>query len=238
MPRTRLAAALFRRDLGSPEFHDDDRARSGSRTLARVTTVAEIASLSIGDPPELWNELGFVVDDGASWISGICHRLSAPGKGVIAWTLRDGGGIGELPLGDGLAPAARPTPDHPNGVIALDHVVIGTPDLARTIGAFESVGVRLRRTRDAGTPDRPTRQAFFRLGETIAEVVGPPSGSSPGPARFYGLAFTVADLDATALFLGERLRPAKDAVQPGRRIATLDRAVGSTVPLAFLSSER
>jgi hypothetical protein len=76
------------------------------------------------------------------------------------------------------------------------------------------------------------------LGETIAEVVGPPSGSSPGPARFYGLAFTVADLDATALFLGERLRPAKDAVQPGRRIATLDRAVGSTVPLAFMSSER
>jgi len=26
-------------------------------------------------------------------------------------------------------------------------------------------------------------------------------------------------------------------VQPGRRIATLDRAVGSTVPLAFMSSE-
>ncbi len=199
--------------------------------------MAEIASLIIADPPELWIDLGFVVDDGASWISGICHQLGAAGTGVIAWILRSGEGIGELPLGDGPAPAARPTPDHPNGVIALDHVVIGTPDLARTIDAFESVGIGLRRTREAGTPDRPTRQAFFRLGETIAEVVGLPSGSSPGPARFYGLAFTVADLDATARFLGERLRPAKDAVQPGRRIATLDRAVGSTVPLAFMSSE-
>jgi hypothetical protein len=178
--------------------------------------VVEIASLLIGDPPELWEDLGFVVEDGASWISGIGHRLGAAGKGVIAWTLRDGGGIDELPLDDGPAPPARPTPVHRNGVVALDHVVIGTPDLARTIDAFESVGVRLRRTRDTGTPDRPTRQAFFRLGETIAEVVGPP----------------------TASFLGERLRPAKEAVQPGRRIATLDRAVGSTVPLAFMSSGR
>lgn len=200
--------------------------------------MAEIASLTVGDPPELWSHLGFVIDHGASWVSGIRHQLGDVGRGVVTWTLRDADGLAELPLGEGDPPPNRPTPAHPNGVIALDHVVIGTPDLARTIAAFESAGIRLRRTRDAGTPDRPTLQAFFRLGETIAEVVGPPAGSSPGPARFYGLAFTVADLDATARFLGERLRPAKDAVQPGRRIATLDRAVGSTVPLAFMSPER
>jgi hypothetical protein len=200
--------------------------------------VAEIASLNIGDPPELWGALGFVIDDGAAWVSGICHRLGDARDGVGAWNLRDVDDLAELPLAAGPAPPARPTPTHPNGVVALDHVVIGTPDLARTIAAFESAGIALRRTRDAGTPDRPTRQAFFRLGETIAEVVGPPIGSSPGPARFYGLAFTVADLDATALFLGERLRPAKEAVQPGRRIATLDRSVGSTVPLAFMSADR
>ncbi|MBV9662995.1 MAG: glyoxalase, partial [Actinobacteria bacterium] len=56
-----------------------------------------------------------------------------------------------------------------------------------------------------------------------------------GPARFYGLAFTVADLDATAAYLGDRLRPAKDAVQPGRRIATLDKSAGSSVAIAFMS---
>jgi catechol 2,3-dioxygenase-like lactoylglutathione lyase family enzyme len=198
--------------------------------------VAEIASFSVGDLPELWGELGFVVDDGASWISGTRHELGGASRGVGAWTLRGADDLAELPRADGPAPPARPTPAHPNGVVALDHVVIGTPDLARTIAAFESAGIGLRRTRDAGTPDRPTRQAFFRLGETIAEVVGPPQGSSPGPARFYGLAFTVADLDATARFFGERLRPAKEAVQPGRKIATLDRSVGSTVPLAFMSA--
>ncbi len=199
--------------------------------------MAEIASLAVGDPPELWVGLGFIVEDGASWVSGIRHRLGAVGEGVLDWTLRDADGLAELPVGPGGPPERRPTPEHPNGVRSLDHIVIATPDLTRTIESFEGAGVRLRRTRDTGTAERPTRQAFFRLGETIAEVVGAADHARPGPARFYGLAFTVADLADTAAFLGERLRPAKDAVQPGRRIATLDRAVGSSVPIAFMSPE-
>ena len=78
-------------------------------------------------------------------------------------------------------------------------------------------------------------QVFFRLGEVVLEVVGGPQPSGDGPARFFGLAFTVADLDATARYLGDRLHPAKGAVQPGRRIATLDRGAGSTVAMAFMS---
>jgi hypothetical protein len=55
------------------------------------------------------------------------------------------------------------------------------------------------------------------------------------PARFYGIAFTVDDLDATAALLGDRLGRVKDAVQPGRRIATLRREAGAGIPLAFMS---
>jgi hypothetical protein len=72
----------------------------------------------------------------------------------------------------------------------------------------------------------------------IVEVIGAPEpaeGTAGRPAGFFGLAFTVTDLDATAAWLGPRLHPAKDAVQPGRRIATLDRAAGSTVAIAFMS---
>jgi hypothetical protein len=115
---------------------------------------------------------------------------------------------------------------------------VATPDLGRTVDAFEAAGLRLRRTREIGTAGRPMRQAFFRLGPAIVEVVGPAPASGSGPASFYGLAFTVADLDATAAFLGQRLQPAIDAVQPGRRIATLDRAAGSTVPMVFMSPDR
>ena len=70
------------------------------------------------------------------------------------------------------------------------------------------------------------------------EIVGSATASLPGQAWFYGLAFTVADLDVAAAFLGERLIPAQNAVQTGRRIATLDRSVGSTTPLAFMSPKQ
>ncbi len=199
--------------------------------------MVEIASLAIGDPAALWERLGFVVDGGAAWVSGIEHRLGSEGRGIIAWSLRGADGLDELPLA-ARTPEPRPTPPHPNGVIGLDHVVIATPDLQRTIEAFERHGVGLRRTREVGTPEQPRTQAFFRLGEAIAEVVGSRTRSSSEPARFYGLAFTVADLDATAHYLGELLRPAKPAVQPGRRIATLDWSAGSGVPIAFMTRDR
>ena len=88
-----------------------------------------------------------------------------------------------------------------------------------------------RRTRDAGR----VHKAFFRAGEVILEVVGPPTPDGDGPAGFYGLAFNVVDLDETAGFLGDRLHPAKEAVQEGRRIATLDKGAGSSVAIAFMS---
>jgi hypothetical protein len=80
-------------------------------------------------------------------------------------------------------------------------------------------------------------QRFFRLGEVILELVGTPGAHGEGPATFWGLALTVDDLDAAATHLGERLGPVTDAVQRGRRIATLrHEAVGLHVPIAFLTA--
>jgi hypothetical protein len=120
---------------------------------------------------------------------------------------------------------------HPNGTISIDHLVIRTPNLPRTVDAFQEAGLLYRRTRDAGR----VHQAFFRAGEVILEIVGPPDPAGDGPAQFYGLAFNVVDLDDTAKYLGDRLHPAKEAVQPGRRIATLDKGAGSSVAIAFMS---
>jgi len=178
-----------------------------------------------------------VVERGSCWISGIAHRLGVPGRGVLSWALRGVEGLSEIPETDETPPSIQPTPEHPNGVVALDHIVIATPNPGRTITAFESAGIALRRTRNVGTPDRLIVQSFFRLGPTIAEVVGPADGSGEEAAHLSGRAFTVSDLDATARFLASHLRPAKAAVQPGRRIATLDRSAGSTVPMAFMSPD-
>lgn len=215
-----------------------------------------LVAIDVTDGAALWRDLGFAVDgSGRCVIDGVTIRLGSGGRpgatGLTAWVVEGATGLEEVPVGDpdrgpqDHAPGAGPDPGcgmvgingvaaGPNGVVGLDHVVVTTPDLDRTVAAFESSGVPLRRVRDAGGG---ITQAFFRLGPVIVEVVGHGEGGPDrsGPATLWGLTFTVSDLDATATFLGERLRPAKPAVQPGRRIATLDRSAASAVPMAFMS---
>ena len=205
----------------------------------------ELAALQIGDSADTWRDLGFVVEGDEAYVSSVCHMLGGPSPGVTDWSLRglpdDMKDIDGLAFGLPIA-EAKPTPDHPNGVIALDHIVVASPDIGRTIEALEEAGIELRRTRETGRgPDgSPRMQAFFKLGDVILELVGSmrPGGAAGSPPRFYGLAWTVRDLEESARYFGDRLRPAKDAVQPGRRIATLDRNTGgSTVSMAFMTPE-
>jgi hypothetical protein len=205
--------------------------------------MADLAAIFLSDPPDIWADLGFAVDENRVRIGPTTYVLGEAGKGLVAVSITGLPALdGETQL-DGLP--LRPPPDrapevpgeHPNGVYELDHLVVFTPDLQRTIEALEAAGLDLRRTRDTDTSGAPMRQAFFKLGPTILEVVGGPEATGDGPARLFGLAFTVRDLDATAAFLGDALRPPKDAVQRGRRIATLDRGVGSKVPTTFMSPE-
>ena len=115
----------------------------------------------------------------------------------------------------------------PTATAAIDHVVVTTPDIDRTVAALEAVGLEARRVRDAEADGRPMPPGLLpRSASPILEVVGPPEPTGDGPARFFGLAITVADLDATTAALGDRLGEPKDAVQPGRRIATLRRSAG------------
>ena len=137
----------------------------------------ELTALLVGDPPEVWRSLGFVVDEDAVAVSGVRLRLGHDEPGLSGWELRDG-------------PGGPPTPDHPNGVTGIDHVVLMTPDLDATIDELSAEGHDLRRIREAGNG---VRQAFFRLGPVILEVVGPMDN-----AGLWGITFTVGDIDATA----------------------------------------
>jgi hypothetical protein len=112
--------------------------------------------------------------------------------------------------------------------------VILTPDFDRTTEALQTAGLPLRRIRDAGT----FRQGFRRVGSAILELVELANApASDGPATFWGLTFVAHDLEALAKRLGPLLKPIKPAVQPGRRIATLDRTAGLTTNVAFMTPE-
>jgi hypothetical protein len=99
--------------------------------------------------------------------------------------------------------------------------VLLSPDLRRTVASLAAIGADPRRERDGELGGRPIRQIFFRFGEVIVEVVGSPEPTGEGPSTLWGITYGVADIDATAAFLGGRTTPVKDAVQPRRRITTL-----------------
>ena len=122
----------------------------------------------------------------------------------------------------------------------MDHVVAITPALERTVAALEAAGLDLRRIREEPTPAGAPRQAFFRLGAEILEVVQEPAeaverGGPDRPAFFWGLALTTPDLEGTVAGLGDQVSETRPAVQPGRRIATLRRSAGLSLPIALIT---
>jgi hypothetical protein len=198
--------------------------------------VPRIEELRIADEPAAWRAAGFEVDGELCVVSRVRLRLAGRGelRGIVDWTLGEAGGADAASRGVGAADA------HPNGALRVDHVVMLSPDLDRTVGELESQGFELRRRREGPTPGGSTRQAFFRAGEPILEVVQAPEGTSVardpnGPARLWGLAFLTGDLGRTAAFLGDLLGSPRDAVQEGRRIATLRPHAGLGPAIAFMS---
>jgi hypothetical protein len=209
-----------------------------------VTTVA-VDWVAVAGDVAPWHRLGLlsanVDEDG-------CEQIPLFGTGIeIDTTARQGGrrlvmsGVDpQLTDIDGITVEVRPTASplfaaHPLGAQSIDHLVIATDSLSRTSAAIAAAtGAEVRRVREAGE----VRQGFHRFGGLIVEVVER-VGLAPGPASIWGLALVVDDLDAACARLGaELIDEPRDAVQPGRRIATLRVAAGVGIPLALMTPDR
>jgi hypothetical protein len=208
-----------------------------------------IDEIVIGDEPAAWADAGFSVDpDGVCRVGRTSLRLvgRARGKRILSWSLRGvrpdsidaSGTLDGLPTGLSQAEPAEPAA-HPIGARLIDHVVVATPDRLRSTQAFEDAGFVARRVRQTDSYGAPMSQTFFRAGEVIIELVSLEGGEpSDQPSGFFGLALTVDDLDAAAARLGPALGQIKEAVQPGRRIATLrHKDLGLSVATALMSPE-
>lgn len=197
-----------------------------------------LVELDLPSPADAWSGLGFQVADDEVVVGGVRVRVGGESTGLVGW-----GFDADVPASiDGIvtttATSPEDAPHHPNGIVTVDHVVVGTGDVGRTLAALEAVGLTSRRQRIGDLRGSTVHQEFVVAGTCVIELVGPvePDG---GPAGFWGLAFASDDLDATAVAMGSRLRPPKDAIQPGRRIATVVGGRTATgVPLAVLSARR
>ena len=203
--------------------------------------------LVVGGPTSPWTDLGLVStsadEDGSAQVplfgTGIEIDVSAgPGLRRLVMSGIDA----DVNRIDGVAIEVRDQSApmfaaHPLGATHIDHVVIATDSLVRTCGAIADVtGAPLKRVREVGE----MRQGFHRVGGAgglVVEVVER-SGLPAGSVTLWGLVLVVDDLDAAAGTLGaERISAPRDAVQPGRRIATLRPVTGLGVPLALMSRD-
>ena len=196
----------------------------GIRLVGRDTRAAPAATSDDGAAPAATSDQG-------------------TGAGIVAWSLQglpsddsvhDIDGIPTTSSGEEFR--AEPL-THPNGVTSIDHVVLLSPDLRRTVTSLAAVGADPRRERDGELGGRPIRQIFFRLGEVIVEAVGSPDTASAGPSSLWGITYVVADIDASAAFFCDHTGKVKGAVQPGRRITTLrHHELGMSVRSAMISA--
>lgn len=202
-----------------------------------TVTVDEVV---VADPPEAWTAAGFTVADGACRVGDVAIRLVGRdrGTGIIGWSL---GGVDVDEL-DGIPTAASEAvpaapAEHANSVTGIDHIVVLSPDLDRTVTALGAVGAQPRRERLGELGGRPIRQIFFRFGAVIIEAVGSPDTVGQGPSTLWGITYTVTDIDETAAYFAGRTTRVKDAVQPGRRITTVHhQEFGMSVRTAMLSA--
>lgn len=221
-------------------------------------SAATIEQIMLADEPSRWEALGFSVHADTLRLGTVSLTLAGrgAGQGILGWSLR---GVAATELdglptsvahtqpsthvpGDLLPRPPTETAEHPNGVTAIDHLVAMSPELNRSVRVLQAAGLDLRRIREQPTPAGAPRQAFFRLGEIILELVQEPENvlaaradGSGGPARFWGLALLSEDLEQTVARLGEHSSEIRPAVQAGRRIATLRRSAGIAVPVALMS---
>lgn len=217
-----------------------DAARSGEPG-PDPTGEPKVEWLTVAGDADAWRSIGLTVNaDGLIPLVGTSIRIvpAAEGEsiGIVGWALsgaRDTADIDGLAT-EVVAPATPFYAEHPLGASGLDHVVVSTADLERTSGAIAvATGCELKRIREVGS----MRQGFHRIGRggLIVELVER-AGLPAGPAAFWGLVLIVDDLDAAYDLLGaERISAPKDAVQPGRRIATVRAEVGLGLPVALMT---
>jgi hypothetical protein len=206
-------------------------------------TNRQLTTIQLGDTPDAWAAAGFEVRDGVVELGATAVALTGTGARFEGWALSGvEHSVDGLALVDPVGPDRGTSPPsgtaHPNGIVRIDHVVVRSGDVDRTVGAFESAGLEVRGGRSTTSYGSPMRQVFLWAGDVIVELIGPDRDepTTDEPTSIFGLALVAQDLDATAAFLGDLMSAPKDAVQPGRRIAGLRGAkVGVHLPIAVMS---
>lgn len=172
-----------------------------------------LQALHTRDDPAAWVALGFALPVRVGPVAVECD-------GGAGWTLT-GDGPADV---DGIPTRWAPPRDAAPAARDLDHVVVLTASLDRTVAALVAIGGVERRRVVLHAP-----MAFVFLGTVLIEVVERREGQG---TEIWGLVAVVDDLASLpADLVGET----RDAVQPGRRIVTARPGDGLHTAVAFMT---
>lgn len=113
-----------------------------------------------------------------------------------------------------------PTSPSGDGVAAVDHIVLRTPDAERAAALYGArLGLDMRLDREVAG----RRLMFFRCGDAIMEIVHDPD-IDDGRDRFWGISWRVADAHAARERLANRginVSEVRAGLKPGTRVFTV-----------------
>ena len=144
-----------------------------------AATNLQLTTIDLGDPADPWRAAGFLVHDGPRGaevrLGSTVLRLTGRGGRVLAWALE--GASGDL---DGLASTTAATvggasPEHPNGISRIDHVVVSSGDVERTVENSGGVGEERPRAGDAVDALSVSRSASRSCDAPSTAVASPSS---------------------------------------------------------------
>ena len=203
-----------------------------------------VRRLLVGDNADSWRRAGFCIEENQLVLGKVAIEFagSEGQRGIIGWKLDAiDGDIDGIPTVEGsidldATGAQAGQPQSSNAVFAIDHVVVQTGDIDRTVSAFASAGLAERRSATIKTRGGERRQSVVWAGRVIIEILGPLEPIADAPSSLWGLALVSSNLQLSKEVLGTYLSEPRDAVQPGRKISTVNvGAFDISVPLEIMS---
>jgi hypothetical protein len=215
----------------------------GTSALSHVISGPFPTRLVIGDNTDSWVRAGFsVTRTGEVNFGNFVLQLIGinNNRGVIGWEFSEPIGssiLCDIPVTKALAPTIPSSPQHPNGVVSVDHIVLKSENIMSTVEELGIIGLQpRRRNRDE---KRNLEYVFYKTNSTIIEVISPISVSNNLSAKghiLWGIAFTCPDIFATHRHLSTLTKLPWAAVQEGRSITTLNtKELDISIKVAFLS---
>ncbi len=197
--------------------------------------------LDLPGTADAWQRCGFELERQGFVAGAIAIRVGEREEGEAAWGFSThSSGTDEL-CGIAFVDQAvrRATSDHahPNGVVAVDHVVVASDRPAATRADFDAAGFEPRRPATRGSSENERSEVFFWSGPTLIELVGPVCEAGDGLPRatIWGVTFVVNDIAVLSKLEGSPVGEPRAAVQPGRQIAIARAELRLGLGVAFIS---